>query len=91
MNQTPCAAYLTFEDEEAYNRALLMNKQVENGIYPQSFNYLLGERLYISEAPEPTDIIWENRCYTEEQRKKKEFIVGIVIFILLLISAAFIF
>lgn len=68
-----------------------MKKNVDNGLYPSYFNYLLTESLDISEAPEPTDIIWENRHNTYEQRKEKEYIVGVIIFILLLISAGFIF
>jgi hypothetical protein len=29
----------------------------------------LGAKVEITEAPEPTDIIWENRHFTEQQRK----------------------
>ena len=56
---------MTFEDEEAYNRALQMNEQVNAGLLPQQYSQLLGETLEILEAPEPTDIIWENKFNTD--------------------------
>ena len=69
----------------------MLNDNVTKGLLPQYFDHLLTEKFEISEAPEPTDIIWENRHYTDEERSNKSCIVGIIIFILLLISAGFIF
>jgi hypothetical protein len=61
--QRPCTVFLTFEDEEGKNRALVYND------FPQmSF---LGEELDIKETAEPTDIIWENREYSDAQRTGK--------------------
>jgi hypothetical protein len=65
-NQTPCAVFATFEEEEGYNRALLLNKSVDSGTIPAFFDHLLKERLEISDAPEPTDIIWEHRHFTDK-------------------------
>jgi len=48
---------LTFEDEEGKNRALEYNNN------PQMT--FLGEELDIKETAEPTDIIWENREYSD--------------------------
>ena len=55
--QLPCTVFLTFEDEEGKNRALVYND------FPQ-MNFL-GEELDIHETAEPTDIIWENREYSD--------------------------
>lgn len=37
-------------------------------------------------APEPTDIIWENRGYTDNDRINKKILVTIIIFFLLSVS-----
>ena len=55
--QLPCTVFLTFEDEEGKNRALVYNDN------PQMT--FLGEELDIHETAEPTDIIWENREYSD--------------------------
>ena len=44
----------------------------------------LGEELDIKETAEPTDIIWENREYSDGQRAFKTFIAWSIISILLL-------
>ena len=55
---TPVSAFITFESEEGYQRALNMN----NG---GRFVSILGNNNpHIEEAPEPTNIIWEHRPYT---------------------------
>lgn len=63
--QTPCAAFVTFEHEEGFNRAIILNEQVQQGSVPRYFEYLLTEKLEISAATEPSDIIWENRYFTK--------------------------
>lgn len=47
----PVSAFVTFETEEGYLRALQATENIT----------LLGERAVISKASEPTNIIWENR------------------------------
>lgn len=69
----------------------MLNELVQKGHKPKYFDHLLTDKFHISEAPEPTDIIWENRHYTDKERQNKSGIVGFLIFILLLISASFIF
>jgi len=48
---------------------------------------LLGESVKITEASEPTDIIWENRHYTEGLRNMKRLIVYLVIICVLGVAA----
>jgi len=52
------------------------------------YDSFLGKKdgLVIKNVTEPTDIIWENRFFTPEQRRVKSFIVSIIIGILLGIS-----
>ena len=35
--QTPCAIFVTFENEEGYNRALKLNQQVSEGVLKPHF------------------------------------------------------
>lgn len=56
----PVYAFITFLQEGGYEAA----KDVSEG------TRILGSKIKISEAPEPTDIIWENRHFTDEMRKQ---------------------
>jgi hypothetical protein len=44
---------------------------------------LLGEDIQITQAAEPTDIIWENREYSPNSRIWKTCVAWVVIFIML--------
>lgn len=55
------------------------------------YGKFLGKEIELQEASEPTDIIWENRSITPNQRTVKRFIVYFIILIMLTISAAIIF
>lgn len=52
---------------------------------------LLGERMEIEDAAEPTDIIWENRHFTSAQRLQRALIVVGISFFLLMISFVIIY
>ena len=51
----------------------------------------LEEEIEVQPASEPTDIIWENRNFTEDTRNFKRIVVSIIIVILLAVSFAIIF
>jgi hypothetical protein len=91
--QRPCSLFITFESEEAYNRALLYNQCIEDPSMPEyaRFRTFLGEEIEIQPASEPTDIIWENRSFTERERNIKKGIVSLIIIGLLMASFAIIF
>ena len=55
------------------------------------FRTFLGEEIEIQPASEPTDIIWENRSFTEKERNIKKAIVTLIIIGLLIASFAIIF
>ncbi|CDW91100.1 UNKNOWN [Stylonychia lemnae] len=75
------SAFVTFENEEGYQRFLSLR---ERG----SRSTILGERPTLKEATEPTNIIWENRHFTGFQRGIKAVAVTLIIGILLCISFA---
>jgi hypothetical protein len=87
--QRPCSVFATFETEEGYNRALRYNELVENEYH--AYESLLGCKIDIQEASEPTDIIWENRAFTDFQRRVKRVIVYFLVVVMLAISAGIIF
>lgn len=56
----PVTAFITFETQEGHERALKYEKK----FYPWQrgeSKTLLGEKLILEQAEEPSDIIWENR------------------------------
>lgn len=91
--QRPCAAFVTFESEEGHARATNYEDVVNS--YRQfqrpEYTQFLGGPFKMIEASEPTDIIWENRGFTEEERTRKKGTVTIVIISLLLLSFFLIF
>jgi len=82
--RTPVSVFIAFESEEGYNRALAIK---ENGMEV----FWKGEKLSFEAAPEPTDIIWENRQITRRQRLWNLVITVINTLILLAFSFWFIF
>lgn len=57
----PVFAFLTFENEAGYE----VGRK-----YESDETALLECKINIQEATEPTDIIWENRHFTDEQKKR---------------------
>lgn len=87
----PVTAFITFENEEGLNRALNYHEAVDKDPTKQDLKTLLGEELNIEAASEPTDIIWENRHFTQWDRVKRASIVIGVICVMLCISAVSIY
>ena len=79
------------ETEEGHTRACLYDKYMNNEKEYKHYSKFLGEDIEVQEASEPTDIIWENRSFTPQQRTIKRFVVYFVIVVMLCISAAIIF
>ena len=56
---------MTFENEEGVHRALNYNQAIIDDPRLNELRFWLNEfELDIEQAPEPTDIIWENRHVT---------------------------
>lgn len=62
-----------------------------DNIVPYYFRNFLGHKCEMDGAPEPSDIIWENREVTNEFRRKRTRTVWFFISILMLISASCIY
>lgn len=78
----PVTAFITFETQEGHERALKYEKK----FYPWQrgeSKTLLGEKLILEQAEEPSDIIWENRHVNKKTQTIKSLIVALIsIFIL---------
>lgn len=89
---TPVSVFLTFENEEGISRALKYDEAVDADPALADFKFWLGdETIEIQAASEPSDIIWENRAFTPNQRRVKAAIVFVIIAILLIGSGVLIF
>lgn len=86
----PVSAFLTFENEEGLNRCLNYSETVEDPQY-EKYKEFLGEEIQVDEASEPTDIIWENRSFTQWERLKRSLIVIGIVFLLLCASFVVVF
>ena len=75
----PVGAFVTFESEEGLQRCLTLKDK-------ESQVTVLGRKPEIKEAPEPTNIIWENRQFSFVQRFLRAILAVAVIAILLSIS-----
>ena len=86
---TPVAVFMTFECEEGVNRAMAFNEIVDKDESLSHLRKWLGHHTFeIKKAPEPSDIIWENRHFTTFDRLKQKVKNFIWIFLLLAISFA---
>ena len=74
---TPVSAFITFENEEGFVRAKIAH---QHGVT------LLGDRVKIEQAPEPTNIIWENREITAFSRFLRGLFAVVILGILLALS-----
>jgi hypothetical protein len=90
---TPVSIFMTFENEEGITRALKYHEAVESDPVNLGFcrTWLGDETIEIQQLHEPSDIIWENRQYTPNQRLCKASIVVLIIGILLFGSFIVIF
>ena len=62
---TPCSVFMTFENEEAYQRACAFDSAITNDSSLADLKKWAGDHeIEIQEASEPSDIIWENRHFT---------------------------
>jgi len=89
---TPCSVFMTFATEEGVNRALAYDEAIKNDENLAHLKHWVGEHeIEVQAASEPSDIIWENRHFTPNQRMKKSIVVYLIITILLLASFVVIF
>lgn len=76
----PSIAFLTFEEQEGYDQAckyLAKERKVE----------FLGKLADVKAAPEPTNIIWENKGITKKTRQVRMVLITIACIVLLAVAA----
>jgi len=78
--------FITWETEEALQRALTWSEDEDK---PQMS--ILGQDIDVQGASEPTDIIWENRKFSDKDRRRKRWCVGIIVALMLMCSGIFIY
>lgn len=79
------AAFITFETQEGYERACnIKGKRNWKREVVSAEHRFLGDFVSFEEAPEPTNIIWENRDKTFKEQTKRKVVVVVVIIVLLL-------
>jgi len=89
---TPCSVFMTFEREEGITRALRFDELIEADPSKADLKNWLGDKeIEIQAASEPSDIIWENRHFTDTQRLYKGILVWTCLGILLFISFVIIY
>ena len=89
--QRPVSCFVTFENEEGKCRADEYNSIVASIPEYQHFQHLLGQPFKIQQAPEPSDILWENRHYTKNQRGFRSYLACLILLAILFASFVFIF
>lgn len=60
---SPVAAFVTFTTQEAKERAMMyLCKENEDGSYNDDYDAFIsnGQEMVVMDAPEPSNIIWEN-------------------------------
>ena len=77
----PVTVFITFETEENMLKAKKISGKVE----------WMGEMVVMEPAPEPTDIIWENRHFTDRERFVRLLITVGSMFLLLGVTFCTIF
>jgi hypothetical protein len=87
----PCSAFVTLENEEGYNRAIMLNK-ISVGDRKSLAVFMPGVKpTNIKQASEPSDIIWENRMLKKRTRRRRKLVVALVMSACLIGSFVLIF
>ena len=80
---TPTAAFITFQEEDAFLLAIEETEKNEK-LEENQKKKLLSQHLNFKRASEPTDIIWENRYFTKKDYIWRQLIAYTIIFVALL-------
>lgn len=88
----PCDAFITFEEEDGGIIAQEFEPEFNfTGKKLPAKKQFMGDDLFLVEATEPTNIIWENRHFTSQDYIKRTLIACTIIFFLIMASFTVIF
>lgn len=82
----PISAYITFETQEGYERACNIKSGKTCFFFDSYSREYMGTPLAFTEAPEPTNIIWEHRHIGGMRQFIRKVLVAIMVFIVLLLA-----
>lgn len=82
----PVAAFITFETQEGYERACNIKKQTKLFFFEEATREFMEEPLAFEEAPEPTNIIWENRHISGKNQFVRKVLVAISVLLFLILA-----
>ena len=83
----PVTAFLTFNTQEGYERALkYWGPEAEDKKLITENHKICDTRIKVEPAPEPSNIIWENRHITDREQNRNKCFVTLGILFLLLIA-----
>lgn len=68
----PKSVFVTLNSKEAYNAIL----EAEDPLV------IKGEKVKFERAPEPSDIIWQNRCFDDKERMKRAMMAFVFAFVI---------
>lgn len=88
--QRPVAVFLTMETEEGKCRAEEYNRKVQRCAQSE-FKTFLGSHIDVHESSEPTDIIWENRHFSDTYIHVRAFLFLLMMLGILSISFMIVF
>jgi hypothetical protein len=84
---TPKCAFVSIESEVFYNYLSdVETVNEETGEMEKGKITLAGKRSKVQEAPEPTNVIWENRDFQKEARVLKLLLVMIAVCVVLFLT-----
>ena len=82
----PKCAFVTIESEVAYNYLADVETEDEHGQLQSGRITLAGHRSKVAEAPEPTNVIWENRDFDKAIRWRRLIYIIIAVILVLFIT-----
>ena len=95
----PVCAFITFESDDGYNEALRYSQKISwlgTGYRQPDYDgfeieYLMGADIEFTAAPEPTNIIWENRHIKGIKFYSRATSAGLITTFMLILSFAAIY
>ena len=80
----PVTAFLTFNTQEGYERALkYWGPEADKPVEVTENHKFCDVQIKVTPAPEPSNIIWENRHITQAEQNRNKFFVTLAILCLL--------